>query len=105
MGADFKYSRDIAPYGKNAMELELLTGIGINPIDALISATKISTQLIQQEKKLRTLEVGKLADIILIAGNPLENISIMKNPKNIKVVILNGKIVKQTDDTEKPLNL
>lgn len=79
--------------GTNAMELELLVEkIGFKPMDAIVSATKISAEACGLEKKTGTIEPGKLADIIVVKGNPLENISILRDVNNIKLVLKEGKI-------------
>ena len=51
---------------------------GMKPIDALLSATVNSAELLGIDDISGTLEQGKLADIVAIPGNPLEDISLME---------------------------
>ena len=64
---------------------------GMSPMEAIVSATKTASELIGEEKNLGTIEEGKIADIIAVKGNPLENI---KNMENVVFVMKNGIIYK-----------
>ena len=66
-------------------------------MEAIMAATKTNARLIFSEKTLGTLEQGKLADIVVANGNRLTNIKLLAEQKNIKVVMLDGKIKKQID--------
>jgi imidazolonepropionase-like amidohydrolase len=65
-------------------ELELYAKAGIPNAEVLRIATLVPAQILKREKDLGTIEVGKLADFIVIDGNPLENISDVR--KVVKVV-------------------
>jgi len=67
-------------------ELELLVSTGLTPLEALQSATAIPAELFGFEDR-GAIEVGKRADLVLVEGNPLEDISMTKN---IKAVWING---------------
>ena len=99
-GTDFIYDRSMMPYGKNAMELELLTQIGMSPMEALMAATRTGAEIILRGDELGTVEEGKLADLIMVKGNPLTDIAILQNAENIPVVIQNGNVVKNKSVTE-----
>jgi imidazolonepropionase-like amidohydrolase len=73
-------------------ELELLVESGLTPKNALLTATRHAAEILSQEKNLGTIEAGKLADILIINGNPLQNI---KNTQNIFMVIKNGRIYRR----------
>jgi len=82
-------------HGENALELKLLVEkIGMTPAEALIAATKIAAEAAGLKDKIGTLEKGKLADIIAVKGNPLDNVDLLLNPDNITLVIKEGKILK-----------
>jgi len=78
-------------HGENAQELELMVQAGVKPMDAILAATKWGAELLGMDKLIGTIEVDKEADIIAVEGNPLENISIMKD---VKFVMKAGKIYK-----------
>ena len=69
-------------------ELELLVDSGLSPLQALQAATRNPAQLIGQGHDLGTIESGKLADLIVIGGNPLQDI---RNTRKIEMVIQGGK--------------
>ena len=72
-------------------ELELLVEAGLNPIEAITAGTRNAADNLGKRSELGTIEDGKLADMIVVSGNPLEDI---KNTRNIKMVIKDGVIVK-----------
>ncbi len=69
-------------------ELELLVKGGLSPLEALRSATLNPAIFLKREKELGSVEAGKLADLLLLDANPLNDI---KNTKKINAVITNGK--------------
>jgi hypothetical protein len=75
-------------------ELELLVEAGLPPIEALKAATLNPAIFLHKEKELGTVEKGKIADLVLLDANPLENIS---NTKTINAVVVNGKLLKRKD--------
>ena len=64
-------------FGRNAGELERLVAHGLSPAEALLAATRDAAVVLGWQERLGTLEVGKLADLILVDGDPLEDISIL----------------------------
>ena len=67
----------------------------MGPMGALMAATKTNAEIIQQEKNLGTIEPGKLADFILVKGDPLKEIGLFQNYReNITLIIQDGKIYK-----------
>lgn len=94
-GSDLISDPHIAPYGERALEeFRALTEIGMTPMEAIIAATKTGAEIIQKEDQVGTLEAGKFADITVCSGNPLEDIKVLTSIDNIKLVVLDGKIVK-----------
>ena len=71
-------------------EMELLVEAGLSPMEAIIAGTKSAAENIGEGNELGTIEKEKLADMIVVSKNPLEDI---KNTKNIKMVIKDGLIV------------
>jgi imidazolonepropionase-like amidohydrolase len=70
-------------------EIELYVKAGFTPMEAIQAATIVPARVMKMDKDLGTLENGKIADLILVDGNPLENIS---NLRNTKYVVTNGKM-------------
>jgi imidazolonepropionase-like amidohydrolase len=56
-------------------ELELYVEAGMSPMEAIQSATIVSASVMKLDRESGSIEVGKRADLILVDGNPLENIS------------------------------
>lgn len=69
-------------------ELGLLVEAGLSPLEALQAATLNPAKFLSREKDLGTVEKGKLADLVLLDANPLENID---NTRKIAAVIINGR--------------
>ena len=70
-------------------ELVLLTQAGLTSIEALQAATSNAAEFLGLNEEIGTVEVGKTADLVLIDGDPIEDIS---NTQRIHAVIMNGKL-------------
>lgn len=82
---------DLLPY--QAMELEL-KGKVMKPMDVLVSATKTNAELFNMDKDIGTVEPGKLADLIVVDGNPLQDLKVLQNTDNLKLIMKGGAIYK-----------
>jgi imidazolonepropionase-like amidohydrolase len=71
-------------------ELELLVSAGISPADTIVIATRNAARALGKLDDLGTIEVGKLADLVLLKGDPTRDIN---NAKLVDTVIKNGQIV------------
>ncbi|KZE38798.1 aryldialkylphosphatase [Bhargavaea cecembensis] len=81
-------------HGTNLRELGLMVDSGMTPMDAIVASTKSAAACMGWEDKVGTLEQGKLADIIIVKGNPLDDIHSLANPDQILTVIKDGELVK-----------
>jgi imidazolonepropionase-like amidohydrolase len=81
----------VYPHGQNAHEFELMVGAGMPPMFTLQAATINAATLLRHEKQLGTLSAGKLADVVAVPGNPIEDISLMKK---VSFVMKEGVIYK-----------
>jgi len=65
----------VIPHGDNAKQFRDLVAWGMEPMDAILSATQHAADLLGWEDRIGTITVGKLADIIAVEGNPLADIT------------------------------
>lgn len=71
-------------------ELEIMNQYGMAPMDVLLSATSRAAELLRLTEDLGTLAAGKLADILIVEGDPLANISKIRNTW---IVLKEGRVV------------
>ena len=81
-------------YSEATLELERLCVAGYTPMEVITMATKVNARLLQMEEQLGTLESGKLADVLLVDGKPDEDIRVLRRSDHVKLVIQDGRIVK-----------
>jgi len=86
-------SGTLAQAGENAWEMELMVEIGMPPLEAIIAATRDAAQAIGLGEVTGTLEVGKKADLILVEGDPLKRIEILRQKDRIRLVMKEGTVV------------
>ncbi|MGE5245175.1 MAG: amidohydrolase family protein [Betaproteobacteria bacterium] len=67
-----------------------VTGAGLTPMQALVSATSNAAKAIGVDRERGSIEPGKLADIVLLSANPLDDI---RNSRAIRYVIEGGRVV------------
>ncbi len=84
----------VSPHGDNAREFELMVEAGMPPMKAIQSATMTAAALIRAQDTLGSVEAGKLADLVAVKGDPLRNISLLRD---IKFVMKDGKVYKAPD--------
>ena len=75
------------------MSLELQANV-LGAMESLICATRNNAELFGIADEVGTLEAGKLADVIVVDGDPMEDIRILQNQDNVQVVIQSGRVVK-----------
>lgn len=80
-------------HGDNATELLLMVKLGLPIADALMAGTRNGAQLLHRASELGSIEAGKLADMVLVSGNLLDDISRLCDPAAIGLVIQDGKPV------------
>lgn len=85
----------VVKHGNNLKELEYMCEIGMDPMEAIQSGTKVAAECLLLEDKIGTIEKNKIADIIVVKKNPLDDISVLSDKENIILVMKEGKIYKK----------
>ncbi len=93
-GTDAGGIRDVVPGFSLHDELMLLVQAGLTPMEALQAATRNPAKFLGMSDSLGTVERGKLADLVLLDANPLENI---ENTRRIAAVVVNGRYVPKSE--------
>lgn len=93
-GVRIAFGTDAAvyPHGDNAKEFQYMVEAGIPAMYALQSATTHAAQLLKKDTELGSIDAGKLADIVAVDGNPLEDITTMQR---MRFVMKDGVVYKQ----------
>lgn len=86
-GTPFNY------HGDNAQELERMVALGMTPMEAILASTSAAARLIGIHESVGTLAKGMLADLVVIDGNPLRRIDILRDRRRIMGVMQAGKFV------------
>ncbi len=84
---------DNVPHGCNAMELELLTTIGMSPLQAIHAASGAAARLLDMADITGVLSKGLCADLLVVRGDPLQDIRLLQDPANILSVFRDGRLV------------
>jgi imidazolonepropionase-like amidohydrolase len=87
MGCPYLY------HGENARELECMVSLGMSPMEAILTATKVAANTIGLGNEIGTIEKGKNADIIMVDGDPLKNIAILQEQNKVKLVMKDGETI------------
>jgi imidazolonepropionase-like amidohydrolase len=83
-------------------ELALKAAV-LGPMGALVATTRTNAELFGLQDQIGTVEEGKQADLILVDGDPLADISLLEDPANVVMVVKEGGIVKQRGDRAAPV--
>lgn len=100
MGTDSGVGR----HGENGRELQLMVENGMTPMQAILASTSSAARLLHLDENLGTLEVGKLADVIVVDGNVLDDIARIADPANVKLVLKAGRVAKNLLDVSVPVS-
>ncbi|MFL6738325.1 MAG: amidohydrolase family protein [Sphingomicrobium sp.] len=80
----------VSKHGRNADEFELLVKFGMPPVEALKAATVNAADLLGLANEVGTIETGKSADIIAVAGDPLQDVTVLKK---VDFVMARGDVI------------
>lgn len=92
-GAKIAFGTDagVYPHGQNARQLAIMVEWGMTPLQAIQAATIGNAELFGKSDQVGKIEVGKLADLIAVNGNPLENI---RELESVDFVMKDGEVFK-----------
>jgi len=82
----------VSPHGENAREFEYMVEAGMPPLEAILSATRTTAELLGIEDRLGSLEAGKIADVVAVPGDPLADITVMQR---VNFVMKDGRIYRR----------
>jgi imidazolonepropionase-like amidohydrolase len=93
----FGSDSSVIPHGQNARELVTRVRLGEDPMAAIVSATRLNAEILGWSDRVGTVEPGKWADLIAVAGDPLRDISVMERV----VFVMKGGIVHRHDPSRR----
>ena len=92
MGGDYGFAWN--PHGDYAKELTFFVKyVGFSALDTIKCATRTGAEILGREKEIGTLEAGKLADVLIVDGDPVADISILENRQRF-LAVMQGGIIK-----------
>jgi imidazolonepropionase-like amidohydrolase len=95
-GGDYGFA--FTPHCQNARDLEFFVKyLGFTPMEALLSATKYGAQVMMKGDELGQIKEGYLADLLLVDGDPLTNLAILREPTRMLAVMKDGVFHKQPE--------
>lgn len=86
-GTPFNY------HGENTQELERMVALGMTPMEAIVTSTAEAAKLIGIQNSVGTLTRGKEADLVVLKGNPLKRIDVLRDRDKIVGVMKSGKFL------------
>ena len=86
----FGTDTDVGPHGTNLEELRLMVENGMTPMQAIVSATKTASECARMDSDVGTLEPGKLADLLVVDGNPLNDVALLEDKSNLLMIMQGG---------------
>lgn len=96
-GGDYGFAW--TPHGTYARDLQhFVELLGFTPMEAIISATALGGEIMQRPDELGKVQPGYLADLILVDGDPLEDITVLQDVTKIEYVMKGGELFKEPND-------
>jgi imidazolonepropionase-like amidohydrolase len=95
-GGDYGFA--FTPHGQNARDLEFFVKyLGFTPAEAIRCATVYGGEIMMRGHELGQVREGFLADLLLVDGDPLANIAILRDPARILAVMKDGRFAKSPE--------
>jgi imidazolonepropionase-like amidohydrolase len=84
-GGDFGFAWN--PHGEYSKDIQVFVDvIGFTPLEAITCATRNGAELMRMQERIGTLETGKLADLVIVDGDPLRDIAILQDRSRLTVM-------------------
>ena len=87
-------------HGDNAIELVLMVEAGLTPMQSIVASTSNAARALGLQDEIGTVEVGKCADLLVVDGNPLDDIAVVTRKERIQMVMHKGQIVTAEPQSE-----
>lgn len=84
----------VMAHGTNLRELGLMVEVGMTPMEAIVATTKTAAECLGWQERVGTLEPGKVADVVIAAADPLQDVRSLEDADNIVFVMKGGDVVK-----------
>ena len=95
-GVSMAMGADAGPHGENARELVRLVETGLSPMEGIVAATSTAARACGLEAQIGTVEDGKAADLLILDGDPLEDVRVFLDPERRWLVLQTGELVAGT---------
>jgi len=93
-GGDYGFAWN--PIGTNARDLEhFVTHLGFTPMEAIESASRLGGEIMMRGHEIGLIKKGYIADLLLVEGDPLIDVSVLQDAARLRVIMKEGKIHKQ----------
>lgn len=92
LGVPIAMGTDCGMFGHadNAYELECMVDAGMTPMQSIVASTKTAAECSELADRVGTLEVGKLADLLVIDGDPLQDIRLFRQKEKLLLIMKDG---------------
>jgi imidazolonepropionase-like amidohydrolase len=80
----------VGHHGSNAEELQLMCEAGMTPMQAIVATTKTASECIHMQADVGTLEPGKFADLLVVDGDPLDDIRVLQDKARLALIMQGG---------------
>ncbi len=93
IGVTLAMGHDSGPPGDNAIELVRMVDGGLSPLEGICAATSGSATALGLSADVGTVTVGAVADLLVVDGDPLADVAVLRDPERISMVVQGGKVV------------
>jgi imidazolonepropionase-like amidohydrolase len=83
-------------HGQNAGELAYLVEAGMSPMQAIVAATRMGAECMRLGDEIGMLNTGRRADLLVVDGDPLQDISLLQDRARLRLIMKDGALIKNT---------